>query len=145
MYHKHRMDKDLFRFVERCIRNYHLNLADLNNRREYMRGLATKSPSDFSDTFKIEGGEDVPILQRWVEALDRDDEIKRLECLTNPITDFLSMLADDDRKLIEMRYFQDCSWSRIAETLHVSVDTARRGWRGRLIFKAAQMIFGRLV
>lgn len=138
------IDKELFKFTENCIKHYHQNLAELRLRREYIEGLAIKSPSELSPD-RIDGGPDTCALQRHVERMDADADIARLERMTQPIKDFLGILADEDRRFVEMRYFQDCSWYQISDALHVSVFTASKRWRGRLIRKAAQMIFGKLV
>lgn len=138
------MDKELFKFTENCLRRYHQNLAELRLRREYIEGLATKSPSELSPD-RIDGGADTCALQRHAERIDGDADIARLERMTQPIRDFLAILADEDRQFIELRYFQERSWYQISDALHVSVETASRRWRGRLVRKAAQMIFGNLV
>ena len=138
------IDKELFKFTENCIRHYYQNLVELKLRREYIEGFATKSPSELSPD-RIDGGPDTCALQRHVERLDNDADIARLERMTQPIKDFLGILADEDRCFIEMRYFQDRSWYQISDALHVSVETCRLRWRNRLIKKAAQMLFGKLV
>ena len=106
------IDKELFKFTENCIRHYYQNLAELKLRREYIEGFATKSPSELSPD-RIDGGPDTCALQRHVERLDNDADIARLERMTQPIKDFLGILADEDRCFIEMRYFQDRSWYQI--------------------------------
>jgi RinA family phage transcriptional activator len=140
-----KIDKELMDFTEKCLRNYHVNLKELEERREYIRSLAVKSSSDFSDTYNPSVRSTVSQLELMVERLDNDGQLARLEKRTKPITQFLSMLSNDDRNLIEMRYFMGMGWYRISDELHVSESTLKKRWRPRLICKAASLIFGRLV
>lgn len=139
-----RMDKELFSFTERCLRNYHYNLADIRKRTEYIQALAIKSPSDFSDVLSA-GGEDIPWMQRMVEAEDTDDELLRLRKRTEPITDFMSLLTDEEKIFISMKYFQCASWAYMADRLHVAEVTLRTRWRARLVTKAARLLLGPIV
>lgn len=134
-----RIERELFKFTERCVREYNSNLADINEQREYLRSFAEKSPSDFKDIARIEGGEDVPKIQRWVEMLDRDAKLHYLEPRVLPIMSFLATLGDDDKRLLDLRYWQNKSWTYISEELHVSESTARR-WRNKMICRIAQLL-----
>lgn len=143
------IDKNLFRFTEKCLRDYHVNLLELRRRKEYLEAISAISPTDFKSLSElgteVDGAPECCALQSYIERADEDDDILRLRKRTEPITVFYSTLADNEKAFIVMRYQQCQSWREISEVLSISEDSARGYWRGRLVKRAARLLLGDIV
>ena len=138
------IDKHLLGFTEKCLNDYHENLMDMKRRREYLESFLTKSPSDFSKE-QTKSSSNGSNLEAGIERICDDDELNRLKHRTEPITILLSIVPPDDKRFIELRYFQKRHWHEVAEALHIAEVTAKTTWRNRITGRAARMLIGKVV
>ena len=142
------IDKNLFKFTEKCLRDYQINLLELQRRKEYLEAILSRSPTDFKTLSElgthIDGSPECCSTQSVIERINEDDEMIRLRKRTEPLTEFHKTLSQEEYRFIYMRYTQRQSWNNIADEMHISVDSARGYWRGRLVKRAAELLMGKI-
>jgi len=140
-----RINGKLFSFTEDCLRDYHINIAELRRRREYLEAISDKSPSEFSEDPYLGGGDNTCKVERTLERIDEDPDMIRLRKRTEPITYYLTTLGQEEYTYITLRYFKRQSWSFVADSIGISISTAKGYWRNRLVVRAAELLLGKIV
>ena len=83
----------IYRQTEEWLRSYTFDKREINNRKEYLRGMQLRSSSDFQALAllgcHVDGGTDVTTLERIVDMIEDDYMIRRLTARTKAIEDFL--------------------------------------------------------
>ena len=140
---------EIFRYTEKCLYNYHENLARLDVLKEDLRVLRCSSDvkaQSYQLTFFFTGEHSDPVA-RYVEKIERlEAQIKRLQRSTAPITKLIEDLKNlsnnvnsrikEYEKVLELFYFGGVSLSEIAAELHRSRRTISAR-RHSLVMKAA--------
>ena len=139
---------NVFRYVEKCLYKYPLNVNRLGVLKEDLRLLringdvkAQQYEQPCTGTFYS------PVEEHLIKIQGMEQKIKQLEKTTAPITALMKNIADNQkfkrnqeyRILLEMFYFGGASISEIAGELHVSNSTLLRRRRA-LIKKTASYL-----
>lgn len=136
----------IYRQTEEWLRSYHFDKREINNRKEYLRGMQLRSSSDFQALAllgcHVDGGTDVTTLERILDMIEDDHMIRRLTARTKAIEDFLKELDDESYSIIDLRYLKRQGLQNVSNQTHLSVDTLRKRRIPRLIEQAARYLFG---
>ena len=135
----------IYRQTEEWLRSYTFDKREIENRKEYLRGMQLRSSSDFQALAllgcHVDGGTDINTLERIVDMIEDDHVIRRLTSRTEAINDFLSRLDEESYQIIDLRYFKSMGLQAVSDTTHLSIDTLRRRRIPRLIEEAARYLF----
>ena len=136
----------IYRQTEEWLRSYHFDLREINNRKEYLRGMQLRSSSDFQALATlgchVDGGTDINTLERIVDMIEDDHIIRRLTARTKAIEDFLRELDEESYNIINLRYIKRQGLQSVSDQTRLSIDTLRKRRIPRLIEQAARYIFG---
>ena len=130
------IDKNLYMYTEQALRDY----LDDRKRSELLREYISAPMGGLGERVDKQSwlSEQEIIFERMMQS----GELEYLSKKTTPLKEFLSGLNDSDYKFVELRYFRQHPWFKVAEEMHVSEQTCRCRWAPRLIRKAAYLIFG---
>ena len=136
----------IYRQTEEWLRSYNFDLREIQNRKEYLRGMQLRSSSDFQALAAlgchVDGGTDINTLERIVDMIEDDYMIRRLTARTKAIEDFLKELDDESYNIINLRYIKRQGLQNVSNQTHLSVDTLRKRRIPRLVELAARYLFG---
>lgn len=136
----------IYRQTEEWLRSYTFDKREIENRKEYLRGMQLRSSSDFQALAllgcHVDGGTDINTLERIVDMIEDDYMIRRLTARTKAIEDFLKELDDENYRIIDLRYFKRQGLQNVSDQTHLSVDTLRKRRIPRLVELAARYLFG---
>lgn len=136
----------IYRQTEEWLRSYSFDLREINNRKEYLRGMQLRSSSDFQALAllgcHVDGGTDINTLERIVDMIEDDHMIRRLTARTKAIEDFLKELDDESYNIINLRYIKRQGLQSVSDQTRLSIDTLRKRRIPRLVELAARYLFG---
>ena len=136
----------IYRQTEEWLRSYNFDLREIQNRKEYLRGMQLRSSSDFQALAllgcHVDGGTDINTLERIVDMIEDDHMIRRLTARTKAIEDFLKELEDESYIIVDLRYLKRQGLQNVSDQTHLSVDTLRKRRIPRLVELAARYLFG---
>ena len=136
----------IYRQTEEWLRSYNFDLREIQNRKEYLRGMQLRSSSDFQALAllgcHVDGGTDINTLERIVDMIEDDHMIRRLTARTKAIEDFLKELDDESYIIVDLRYLKRQGLQNVSDQTHLSVDTLRKRRIPRLVELAARYLFG---
>ena len=136
----------IYRQTEEWLRSYNFDLREIQNRKEYLRGMQLRSSSDFQALAllgcHVDGGTDINTLERIVDMIEDDHIIRRLTARTKAIEDFLRELDEESYNIINLRYIKRQGLQSVSDQTRLSIDTLRKRRIPRLIEQAARYIFG---
>lgn len=136
----------IYRQTEEWLRSYNFDLREINNRKEYLRGMQLRSSSDFQALAllgcHVDGGTDINTLERILDMIEDDHIIRRLTARTKAIEDFLRELDEESYNIINLRYIKRQGLQSVSDQTRLSIDTLRKRRIPRLIEQAARYIFG---
>ena len=136
----------IYRQTEEWLRSYNFDLREIQNRKEYLRGMQLRSSSDFQALAllgcHVDGGTDISTLERIVDMIEDDHIIRRLTARTKAIEDFLRELDEESYNIINLRYIKRQGLQSVSDQTRLSIDTLRKRRIPRLIEQAARYIFG---
>ena len=136
----------IYRQTEEWLRSYNFDLREIQNRKEYLRGMQLRSSSDFQALAllgcHVDGGTDINTLERILDMIEDDHMIRRLTARTKAIEDFLSELDEESYNIINLRYIKRQGLQSVSDQTHLSIDTLRKRRIPRLIEQAARYLFG---
>ena len=136
----------IYRQTEEWLRSYTFDLREIQNRKEYLRGMQLRSSSDFQALAllgcHVDGGTDINTLERIVDMIEDDHMIRRLTARTKAIEDFLKELDEESYNIINLRYIKRQGLQSVSDQTHLSIDTLRKRRIPRLIEQAARYLFG---
>lgn len=114
------LPKHVFRYVEGELFRY----QRLKRRAHYLYGLAVAG-GGVSDVgpVKAQGGDGIDTAMRRAHA---DDELQRIEQRIARIEDGMDALTEEQKQLVDLRYFRRRAVSDAAEEMNVSVRTFYR-------------------
>lgn len=94
-------------------------------------------------TFKINNPVEIELLDKESKLKKLEYEKKRLNILKNRVGNVLSMLENESRKIIELRYLTRprLSWKRISLDLNMSKSTCADKCLNKIIPEIAAMLF----
>jgi RinA family phage transcriptional activator len=123
-----RLRKAHYRAIEDEIRYYHATKKELEELRIHvMLGATYQEYRDENIGGSSSGAISKPTEQR-ATLLQMDRRIERLQKMLNAIESVLNQLNDEDKQLIQFRYWDRSkpTWLWIAEKLNMDESTARR-------------------
>ena len=136
----------IYRQTEEWLRSYTLDKREIENRKEYLRGMQLRSSSDFQALAllgcHVDGGTDINTLERILDMIEDDHMIRRLTARTEAIEDFLRELDEESYNIINLRYIKRQGLQSVSDQTHLSIDTLRKRRIPRLIEQAARYLFG---
>ena len=136
----------IYRQTEEWLRSYNFDLREIQNRKEYLRGMQLRSSSDFQALAllgcHVDGGTDINTLERILDMIEDDHMIRRLTARTKAIEDFLKELDDESYIIVDLRYLKRQGLQNVSDQTHLSVDTLRKRRIPRLVELAARYLFG---
>lgn len=136
----------IYRQTEEWLRSYNFDLREIQNRKEYLRGMQLRSSSDFQALAllgcHVDGGTDINTLERILDMIEDDHMIRRLTARTKAIEDFLRELDEESYNIINLRYIKRQGLQSVSDQTRLSIDTLRKRRIPRLIEQAARYIFG---
>lgn len=136
----------IYRQTEEWLRSYTFDKREIENRKEYLRGMQLRSSSDFQALAllgcHVDGGTDINTLERIVDMIEDDYMIRRLTARTKAIEDFLKELDDENYRIIDLRYFKRQGLQNVSDQTHLSVATLRKRRIPLLVELAARYLFG---
>ena len=136
----------IYRQTEEWLRSYNFDLREIQNRKEYLRGMQLRSSSDFQALAllgcHVDGGTDINNLERILDMIEDDHMIRRLTARTKAIEDFLSELDEESYNIINLRYIKRQGLQSVSDQTRLSIDTLRKRRIPRLIEQAARYLFG---
>lgn len=136
----------IYRQTEEWLRSYTFDKREIENRKEYLRGMQLRSSSDFQALATlgchVDGGTDISTLERIVDMIEDDHMIRRLTAHTKAIEDFLSELDEESYNIINLRYIKRQGLQSVSDQTHLSIDTLRKRRIPRLVELAARYLFG---
>ena len=136
----------IYRQTEEWLRSYNFDLREIQNRKEYLRGMQLRSSSDFQALATlgchVDGGTDISTLERILDMIEDDHIIRRLTARTKAIEDFLRELDEESYNIINLRYIKRQGLQSVSDQTRLSIDTLRKRRIPRLIEQAARYIFG---
>ena len=131
----------IYRQTEEWLRSYNFDLREIQNRKEYLRGMQLRSSSDFQALAllgcHVDGGTDINTLERIVDMIEDDHIIRRLTARTKAIEDFLRELDEESYNIINLRYIKRQGLQSVSDQTRLSIDTLRKRRIPRLIEQAA--------
>lgn len=124
--------KKSIRTIERHLRNYktyNVAVKNLQKQLDYIMPNITASyelREGTTGVFNIRSSTEEAVLDRLesARALLLHEQIKQYKLITESINEALGALAEQERKFIELRYFEGRSIEKTAEELHCSVQNA---------------------
>lgn len=135
---------EIFRYAEKCLYEYHSNLARLEVLREDLRVLRASydfSSKSYQSTGTSCGTASDPVANHVIKIQELEAQIKRLERNTEPITKLINSMelkkhskGCEYKKILELFYFEEISLSEIAVRLKKSRQTISKR-RQALVFK----------
>ena len=136
----------IYRQTEEWLRSYTFDKREIENRKEYLRGMQLRSSSDFQALAllgcHVDGGTDINTLERILDMIEDDHMIRRLTARTKAIEDFLKELDDESYIIVDLRYLKRQGLQNVSDQTHLSIDTLRKRRIPRLIEQAARYLFG---
>ena len=136
----------IYRQTEEWLRSYNFDLREIQNRKEYLRGMQLRSSSDFQALATlgchVDGGTDINTLERILDMIEDDHMIRRLTARTKAIEDFLRELDEESYNIINLRYIKRQGLQSVSDQTRLSIDTLRKRRIPRLIELAARYLFG---
>lgn len=136
----------IYRQTEEWLRSYTFDKREIENHKEYLRGMQLRSSSDFQALAllgcHVDGGTDINTLERIVDMIEDDHMIRRLTARTKAIEDFLKELDDESYIIVDLRYLKRQGLQNVSDQTHLSVDTLRKRRIPRLVELAARYLFG---
>lgn len=136
----------IYRQTEEWLRSYNFDLREIQNRKEYLRGMQLRSSSDFQALAllgcHVDGGTDINTLERILDMIEDDHMIRRLTARTKAIEDFLRELDEESYNIINLRYIKRQGLQSVSDQTRLSIDTLRKRRIPRLIEQAARYLFG---
>ena len=131
----------IYRQTEEWLRSYTFDKREIQNRKEYLRGMQLRSSSDFQALAllgcHVDGGTDINTLERIVDMIEDDHIIRRLTARTKAIEDFLRELDEESYNIINLRYIKRQGLQSVSDQTRLSIDTLRKRRIPRLIEQAA--------
>ena len=128
-----RIDRHIYQYVEAELRNYRTYKKLIEEYEKEYGGIKSALGGDGTGRFAENALTD-PTSFEAVKAIANEHRISRQIDMVKCIEDVLQLLPDEDKRLIELRYFQ--GWLTdygVSRELHVSLRTVSR--RKRVIFK----------
>lgn len=139
-----RVDKHLYAYAEQCLYNHDRNCSELKARKEYLVSLIETPPADYSK-LKIDDPNSIKNKESMIDSLFLDEILIKLDRITKTVNDFYNNLPDDEKRFVNLRYFQKLTWNETASILGLSISTTRIRWRQKIVDKIARQLFGYLV
>ena len=139
---------EIFRYAEKCLYEYHSNLARLEILREDLRVLRASfdfQSKSYQSTGTPCGTASDPVANHVIKIQELEAQIKRLERNTEPITKLIESIntmelkkyskGNEYKKILELFYFSEFSLSEVASKLKKSRQTISKR-RQALVHKA---------
>lgn len=131
---------EIFRLVERKLFDYPQNAAAIKAARE-MREDVLQQGRQFDLTNPPAAGQGSPVERKAMRLLMLEEKAQREEFWVKGIEDVLQQLPEEDRKLVELKYFNGfLTNAGVARELGMSDSTYRR--RKRHIVRKFAVRFG---
>ena len=139
---------EIFRYAEKCLYEYHSNLARLEILREDLRVLRASfdfQSKSYQSAVAHYGTVSDPVANHVIKIQELEAQIKRLERNTEPITKLIESIntmelkkyskGNEYKKILELFYFSEFSLSEVASKLKKSRQTISKR-RQALVHKA---------
>lgn len=139
---------EIFRYAEKCLYEYHSNLARLEVLREDLRVLRASfdfQSKNYQSAIAHYGSVSDPVANHVIKIQELEAQIKRLERNTEPITKLIESIntmelkkyskGNEYKKILELFYFSEFSLSEVASKLKKSRQTISKR-RQALVHKA---------
>jgi RNA polymerase sigma factor (sigma-70 family) len=120
------------------IKNILLEIEDIENNYRGIEAITYEEKSAPTNKFNSSVEQEIEQKEKYIEKLNR--LITKKENMIKRVDNALEVLSDNERKLIELRYFQNLTHFKIAEILKIDVSTVYRN-KKEIINKLMNVMF----